>query len=260
MKVSKLDKKDRTVRLLVGDTTPSFMNALRRISMNEVPVLAIEDLSIHENDSPLFDELLAQRLGQVPLKFDPGEFDLPEECDCEDGCPNCQAKFTLEMEGPGTLYSESLESESGNVEPLHGRIPITELGENHLVKLEATAVLSTGKEHSKHQAAVSSYQYYPRVSVDQDELSEDDVKKAVEVCPQDVFKEDDGKLKTVNEGDCTLCRECVKDVGDAIDVEGDDGKFVFKVESISGLEPQNILETATKILKEKAFEVIEKTT
>lgn len=257
MKIDKIDEEGNTVRFVVEGTSPAFMNAIRRVSMNDVPVLAIEDVAIHENDSPLFDELLGQRLGQIPLDFDYEDFTVREECDCEEGCPSCEVKFTLESEGKGTVYSGELESENENVSVLYDNIPITEQDENHVLKLEATAVLSTGSDHSKHQAAVSSYQYYPVIDIDNSKLSKEDAVEAAEVCPQNVYTVEDGELVIENLADCTLCDECVEAVDEGIAVNGDENKFIFKVESISGLDPQDILEIATETVREKAERVIE---
>lgn len=259
MEIESLGKEDRTLKLVVEDSTPAFMNALRRISMNDVPVLAIEDVFIDKNNSALFDEIIAQRLGQIPLKFDPEKFNFREECDCEEGCPNCQVRFSLEKEGPGMVYSGDIVSENEEVVPLYDNIPITQLDENQRVKLEATAELSTGQDHSKHQAAISSYQYYPIINISESELTKKDVERCVEVCPRDVYGNQDGKLKVVDEKSCTLCKECEETVGkEKVQVEGNDTKFIFKIESISALEPEEILEISLDRLSEKADRVIEK--
>lgn len=259
MKIEKINEEDRSLKLLIKDSNPAFMNALRRISMNDVPVLAIEDVLIDENNSALFDEVIAQRLGQIPLKFDPEKFELREECDCEDGCPNCQARFSLEGEGPGTVYSGDLVCEDAKVEPLYEGIPITQLDENQQIKLEAVAVLSTGKDHSKHQASLASYQYYPDISIDNRKLSEEDASEMEKICPRDVFKVEDGKLRVENQLKCTLCKECTEEVeSEGVEIHGNEEKFIFKIESISALEPQDILERAVEILKEKSDKVIQK--
>ncbi|KAI5294134.1 DNA-directed RNA polymerase core subunit rpc40 [Ascosphaera acerosa] len=46
----------------------SIANALRRIIISEVPTLAIETCYIHNNTSVIQDEVLAHRLGLIPLK------------------------------------------------------------------------------------------------------------------------------------------------------------------------------------------------
>ena len=45
----------------------SLANALRR-SVGDVPVLAISECDIYKNDTVLYDEVIAHRLGLVPLK------------------------------------------------------------------------------------------------------------------------------------------------------------------------------------------------
>lgn len=51
---------------LVG-VDASIANAFRRILLAEVPTLAIENVYVHNNTSVIQDEVLAQRLGLVPL-------------------------------------------------------------------------------------------------------------------------------------------------------------------------------------------------
>lgn len=46
----------------------SLANAIRRY-VHEIPVLAIDEVEIHQNGSPLYDETLAHRIGLVPLKM-----------------------------------------------------------------------------------------------------------------------------------------------------------------------------------------------
>lgn len=258
MKLEKMEKEDKKLKFVAKDTNPAMMNALRRTSMNYIPILAIEDVGIIENSSPVFDEVIAQRLGQVPLDFDPDKFELKENCDCEDGCPNCEIQFTFKGEGPGTVYSGAIECESGDVEVLYQNIPITELDENQEVELETTAVVSTGKDHSKHQAAISSYQYYPLIDVDNDELTKEEKEECVKICPRNVFEVENGKVKVKDERRCTLCNECVEEFDTGVVVKGDEERFIFKVESISSLSPEEIIEKAADILEEKADKVVEK--
>lgn len=53
----------------------SFANALRRIMIAEVPTIAIEHVYMWNNSSIVHDEVLAHRIGLVPINCDPRLFD-----------------------------------------------------------------------------------------------------------------------------------------------------------------------------------------
>lgn len=48
--------------------TPALANAFRRIMISEVPMMAIEKVYIYNNTSIIQDEILAHRIGLIPLK------------------------------------------------------------------------------------------------------------------------------------------------------------------------------------------------
>lgn len=54
---------------------PAFANAFRRLMLSEVPSMAIEKVMIKNNTSIIQDEVLAHRLGLIPLKADPRMFE-----------------------------------------------------------------------------------------------------------------------------------------------------------------------------------------
>lgn len=60
---------------LIGVDAP-FANALRRILLSEIPTVAIEHVWIHNNTSIIQDEVLAHRLGLIPIKVDPRLFEF----------------------------------------------------------------------------------------------------------------------------------------------------------------------------------------
>ncbi len=49
-------------------------NALRRILLSEIPTMAIEKVLLFQNTSVIQDEVLAHRLGLIPIKVDPRLF------------------------------------------------------------------------------------------------------------------------------------------------------------------------------------------
>ena len=73
MKIMYLDEETIVFDLIGIDV--SIANALRRILLAEVPTMAIESVYIQDNTSILQDEVLAHRLGLIPIKVDPRLFD-----------------------------------------------------------------------------------------------------------------------------------------------------------------------------------------
>lgn len=61
---------------------PAFANAFRRLMLSEVPSMAIEKVMIKNNTSIIQDEVLAHRLGLIPLKADPRLFEYKSEGLC----------------------------------------------------------------------------------------------------------------------------------------------------------------------------------
>uniref|UniRef100_A0A7N0T814 DNA-directed RNA polymerases I and III subunit RPAC1 n=2 Tax=Kalanchoe fedtschenkoi TaxID=63787 RepID=A0A7N0T814_KALFE len=58
---------------------PAIANAFRRILIAEVPTMAIEKVLVANNTSEIHDEVLAHRLGLIPIKIDPRLFDYVAE-------------------------------------------------------------------------------------------------------------------------------------------------------------------------------------
>ena len=116
MKVKVLAKADESMRLLLEDTEPAYANALRRVLVSDVPKMAIEDVEFHlgpiraddgkeyESVGPLFDEMIAHRLGLVPIPTDLALYNRREDCPtCHgEGCPNCTIIYSVNKRGPGS--------------------------------------------------------------------------------------------------------------------------------------------------------------
>ena len=71
--------------------------------------MAIEEVEFIKNDSALFDEVVANRLGLIPLTTDLNTYNEKESCKCSGkGCPLCQVEFSLEAKGPCTVYASEI--------------------------------------------------------------------------------------------------------------------------------------------------------
>ncbi|OYT42388.1 MAG: DNA-directed RNA polymerase subunit D [Candidatus Altiarchaeales archaeon ex4484_43] len=152
MKVKVINQKDDRIEFNVSGIEKNLVNALRRIIISEVPIMAIEKVTFYENSSVMNDEVLAHRLGLIPLKTDPAG---PESIE-----------LSLEAEGPKTVYSEELKLKELKVKgrsmspgsiSVYDKIPIMKLAEDQSIRLEAIAQLGTGKEHIKWQGGLASY-------------------------------------------------------------------------------------------------------
>jgi DNA-directed RNA polymerase alpha subunit len=52
-----------------AEVDESLANAVRRY-VDQIPILAVDEVEISKNDSPLYDETVAHRIGMIPLKMD----------------------------------------------------------------------------------------------------------------------------------------------------------------------------------------------
>lgn len=68
----------------------SIANSFRRILLAEVPTMAIEKVHVFNNTSVIQDEVLAHRLGLIPLKANPQLFKFKTEGFIQ---PNSKLKF-----------------------------------------------------------------------------------------------------------------------------------------------------------------------
>jgi len=262
VEIKTLEKDDRNLRLLVRGVDPPYINAIRRNVLSEVPCMAIYEVVIIENSSVLHDEILAHRLGLIPLKTDLDSYNLPEECSCksEFGCNLCRVTLTLDREAKDetiTVYSGDLVSENSNITPVSDKIPIVKLAKGQRLKLEAYARLGKGKDHAKWQpVSLSAYKYMPRLKVD--EKNCDACGKCVDICPRKVLVKSKGKIEVRDLYACVLCRDCVdacpKDPP-AISVEWEENAFIFILESTGALPPERIIAEAVKILDRQLEEL-----
>lgn len=156
MKIKDIKVKENIMEFTLEKGNNAMANALRRVMMQEVPIMAVDEVDFFDNTSSIFDEFIAHRIGLVPLVTDLKAYKLPEDCDQKD-CNKCSTVLNLEVKGPGTVYSKELKAEDKKSKPVEGEIPITELREGEVLKLEARARLGKGKQHARHQACTCTY-------------------------------------------------------------------------------------------------------
>jgi len=161
MKIEILEESDKKLKFVLTESNQAFANSLRRIMLGEIPTMAIEHVDFYQNSSGLFDEIIAHRLGLIPLTYNPKVYNLPSECKCKGkGCSSCQVVLSFDskkLKKPCTVKSSDLKLTDEDVKPITPDIPIVELLEDHELKFDAVARLGLGKDHAKWQAALVGY-------------------------------------------------------------------------------------------------------
>jgi DNA-directed RNA polymerase subunit D len=261
VEVEVLKKNDANVRLLIREADTAYMNALRRIIISEVPSMAIDEVVMIENSSVLQDEMIAHRLGLIPLKTDLDSYNLPEECPCksEFGCNLCRVSLTLDVEAKKetrTVYSGEIVSENPDIIPVSDRIPIVRLAKEQKLRLEAYARLGKGKKHAKWQpVSMCTYKFLPQIKIN--DKSCDACGECVKKCPKKVLAKAGDKIEVRDLMACTLCKDCM-DVcpqePSAIEISWDKNAFIFNMESTGALPLERIMTESVKILDEQLKE------
>ena len=151
-----LESSDSRIKVSIKGVDRVYANALRRFAINEVPCMAIDDVVIQQNSSVLYDEILAHRLGLIPLSTDLKGYVLPQDCSCKEdlGCSKCRVLLVLNAVATNevkTIYSGDLRSEDDSIKPYVDNIPLVKLAPDHEIKLEAYAKLGKGRDHAKWQ-------------------------------------------------------------------------------------------------------------
>src|SRR3989344_1691836 len=162
-----IEKKDNQI-VFKEKIEDSLANAIRRYIF-EIPVLAVEELEIHKNDSPLYDETIAHRVGLIPLKMDKTFNDKTE------------IKLKLSTTKEGFVLSEELK---GGADVAYNKIPITSLNKGQELELVETAKLGKGSEHSKFTPGLMFYRNSAEITVGKEIL--DEIKK---IAPHAEIKE-----------------------------------------------------------------------
>ena len=217
--------------IFTADIDETLANAIRRY-LNQIPVLAVDEVEISKNDSPLYDETISHMIGLIPLKMSKSVNEKTEY------------KIDLNTKKEGMIYSEELK---GEVKPVYDKIPITSLKKGQELELVGFVKAGKGSDHSKFSPGLMFYRNIFEVKVDKE-----CPKEAVEVCPQDVFKIKDGKVVVEDESKCDMCEACIefcqKRKKDSIEIKPKN-ELLITLESFGQLEPKNIFEKSIEVLK-----------
>jgi len=217
----------------IGGMEVSLANAIRR-SVGEVPTLAIVEADIYKNDTALYDEVIAHRLGLLPLKNQKLKGDQTVE-------------LKVKAKGKGER-TEVLSGELGD-DVIYPEMPILLLEEGQEFEAVARAKVGTGSDHTRHSPGLIFYKHLPKIKISGDGEKQTEL---VELYPE-VFQMFGEKVKVKNAADCDFDSEDMKEYP-GVEIELTDD-LVFTIESWGQIEAKEIFTEACKALKGNLSEV-----
>jgi len=228
-----INKKDNQIKFK-AEISESLANSIRRY-INQIPVIAIDELEISRNDSPLYDETIAHRMGLIPLKA------------------NSKKPINLKLSSKkeGSVYAEEIK---GDAEIVFGKIPITTLQKGQELEMNITTRIGKGSEHNKFSPGVMFYRNVVDVK-----LKGDCPKEILKICPKKVFQEKNGKVVVGDTDSCDMCEACVEECikqGKKDSLELNPTKeLVITLESFGQLEIKEIFKKSIETLKKDLAEI-----
>ena len=220
-----------------AETNESLANAIRRY-MNQILVLAIDEVEIVKNGSALYDEVVAHRLGLVPLKMSEGIKD--------------KGKLKLVFNKEGLVYSGELK---GNVEIVYDNIPITFLDKNQEIELVATTKEGKGNEHVKFSPGIMFYRKSSELTMDKSLMEQ--IKN---IFPKMEIKEKGDKI-IVFDNKKKEARDVIEGLAEKQEKKievNEKPELIITIESFGQLEPKKIFEKSIVGLKKDLEEISKK--
>ncbi|CAH0550527.1 unnamed protein product [Brassicogethes aeneus] len=270
---------------------PFLANTFRRIMLSEVPSMAIEKVHILNNTSIIQDEVLAHRLGLIPLKADPRLFENKTDANAEHNendslefelkikCSNNKdqsiknSSRTEDMYKNSNVYSKHIKwvpignqkdkFKEQDVRPIHDDILIAKMRPGHELDLKLFATKSCGKDHAKFSpVATVFYRLLPDIKIIK-EVEGEAAERLVKCFSPGVIsiRHEKGKKTAVvnnaryDTGSRNVFR--YEDLKDAVVMTKVQDHFIFSIESVGAMQPDVIFKESINLLKSKCLSLLE---
>lgn len=220
-----ITKKDDKL-IFKAEIDESLANAIRRY-INQIQIAAIDEVEIIKNDSPLYDETVAHRLGLIPLK---------------QGAKK-EGKLKLNSQDEGFVYSSSLK---GDFDVVYEKMPITLLNKGQEIEMVAQIRMGKGKEHAKFSPGIMNYRKVFEISLDK-EVAE----KIKSLIPNIKIESKGDKVLIIDDKEkevCDICEGISEKQNKKIETKPTK-EIVISLESFGQIEPKNIFLKSIEALK-----------
>lgn len=283
MKVKVQRLSQRSIEFDLVGVDASIANAFRRIIIAEVPTACIEHVYVWDNTTVIVDEVLAQRVGLIPLNVDPALMEMRDSSN--QSTDRNTIVFTVKLEcsrnkeapkdstDPKELYinhellsshlvwkpaGEQQEVFAANPPaPTNPNIVLAKLRPGQAVEMELHAIKGVGKDHAKFSpVATATYRILPHIVIKQpipphlaDKFQKCFSPGVIRVNPRSKAVSIDEK----NVRKDTVSREVLRhpEFADMVELSRVRDYFLFSVESEGPYAPERLLPEAIKVMREK---------
>ena len=261
---------ERTANFDLINIDTSVANAFRRIMISEVPSVAAESVYIFNNTSVIQDEVLAHRIGLIPLKVDPDLLSWVDPAQDEKEKFTDENTIVLSLDIACTknphppagstdpkdlyrnahVYARDLKFEpqgrqvdlfkNNPVVPTDPDILIAKLRPGQEISLRAHCILGIGSDHAKFSpVSTASYRLMP------------DIKKCF---PSGVIGIENDTAFVKDARKDTVSREVLRheEFNGKVKLGRIRDHFIFNVESTGAMPPEEIFFKSVRVLKNKA--------
>ncbi|KAG5870985.1 hypothetical protein JTB14_013456 [Gonioctena quinquepunctata] len=270
---------------------PFLANTFRRLMLSDVPSMAIEKVHIHNNTSIIQDEVLAHRLGLIPLKADPRLFEYPQEgsattendslefelkikCTYNKEANKKDSSRAEDMYKNNNVYSKHIKwtpignqkerLKESDVGPIDPDILIAKMRPGHELDLKLVAVKSYGTDHAKFSpVATVFFRLLPDIKIVKEVEGEAAyrLQKCFSPGVISVRQESNGKkVAVVNDARYDTSSRNVfryEDLKDAVVMSKIQDHFIFTIESVGALQPDVIFKEAVAVLRNKCISLLD---
>ncbi|MDP2673074.1 MAG: hypothetical protein Q8O84_04645 [Nanoarchaeota archaeon] len=229
-----LIKKKTDKLIFSAEMDNSLANAIRRY-ISQIPIVAVDEVEISKNDSALYDETLAHRIGLIPLK-----------------AKKQTGKIKLDSKKEGIVYSGELK---GDAEVVYDKIPITLLDKGQELEIKATLKSGRGFEHAKFSPGLMFFRNILELKIDK--KFKDRIKK---VCPNANIKESENQIIIIDDQEeeiSDVCAGIVEKTGEKPEIK-ELPELIIKLESFGQISTEAIFEKSIDELRKDLEEVSKK--
>lgn len=276
---------ERTANFDLVHIDTSVANAFRRIMISEVPSVAAETVYVFNNTSVIQDEVLAHRIGLIPLKVDPDSLtwidpaldekdrftdentivlSLDVKC-TKNPHPPSGSTDPKELYNNAHVYARDLKFEpQGRQIELFKNNPVVasdpdillaKLRPGQEISLRAHCILGVGSDHAKFSpVATASYRLMPVINIIEPIKGKELTQKFQKCFPPGVIgiKDDEAFVKDSRKD--TVSREVLRhpEFDGKVKLGRRRDHFIFNVESTGAMSPEEIFFKSVRVLRNKA--------